>query len=50
MVTEFVAGKSACCEREYLYWAVNVLTNSPNILGPTMQGFSSSINPKFMEK
>ena len=31
MASELVASKSAYCE-EYVYSAVNVLTNSPNIL------------------
>ena len=33
-----------------MYSAVNVLTNSPNILDLTKADFSSLIYPRFMEK
>ena len=45
-----------CCVKvfilrpEYMYSAVNVLTNSPNILDLTKADFSSSIYARFMEK
>ena len=35
MASELVASKSAYCDEKYVYSAVNVLTNSPNILDLT---------------
>ena len=39
MASELVASKSAYSRREYVYSAVNVLTNSPNILDLTKADF-----------
>ena len=39
MASEYVAWKSAYLRREYVYSAVNVLTNSPNILDLTNADF-----------
>ena len=39
MASELVASKSAYCDEKYVYSAVNVLTNSPNILDLTKADF-----------
>ena len=39
MASEYVAWKSAYCDENNVYSAVNVLTNSPNILDMTKADF-----------
>ena len=39
MTSEYVAWKSAILRREYVYSAINVLINSPNILDVTKADF-----------
>ena len=39
MASELVASKSGYCDEKHVYSAVNVLTNSPNILDLTKADF-----------